>query len=45
MVVGGASLSAALNEFDKKFKDKSGLRWDDRMDKPKSGVSAQQVQT
>ena len=33
--MGAFSLDEALKEFDKKFKDKSGLSWDDRSAEPK----------
>jgi predicted DNA-binding WGR domain protein len=33
--IGPFSLEEALKEFDKKFKDKSGLSWDDRSAEPK----------
>lgn len=31
----------AMKEFDKKFKDKSGYKWEDRNEEPKSGESTQ----
>ena len=34
--MGPSSLEEALKEFDKKFKDKSGLSWDDRSAEPKT---------
>jgi poly [ADP-ribose] polymerase len=34
-MLGGGSLNDALSNFEKKFKDKSGLKWDDRGDQPK----------
>ncbi|KAK5173936.1 uncharacterized protein LTR77_002617 [Saxophila tyrrhenica] len=34
-MLGNGSLEDALKNFDKKFKDKSGLKWDDRQEKPK----------
>jgi len=34
--MGPFSLEEALREFEKKFKDKSGLSWDDRSEEPKS---------
>ncbi|EFQ34910.1 uncharacterized protein GLRG_10054 [Colletotrichum graminicola M1.001] len=34
-VLGGGSLNDALSNFEKKFKDKSGLAWADRGDDPK----------
>ena len=34
-MLGDGSLNDALWNFDKKFKDKSGLKWDDRGEKPK----------
>jgi poly [ADP-ribose] polymerase 2/3/4 len=37
-MLGGGDLRGAIAEFEKKFKDKSGLRWDDRLANPKSGV-------
>lgn len=33
----GPSLDGAIRVFKKKFKDKSGLQWDDRLDEPKKG--------
>lgn len=36
-ILGGGSLADALKQFDKKFKDKSGLSWAKRLDAPKSG--------
>ncbi|KAK4565371.1 hypothetical protein LTR86_003988 [Recurvomyces mirabilis] len=36
-LLGDGSLALARKEFDKKFKDKSGLTWEKRLDKPKSG--------
>ncbi|KAI5359132.1 putative poly(ADP-ribose) polymerase, regulatory domain, WGR domain, WGR domain superfamily [Septoria linicola] len=36
-LLGDGDLNGALKHFDKKFKDKSGLSWDDRSSKPKSG--------
>jgi poly [ADP-ribose] polymerase 2/3/4 len=35
--LGSGSLDDALKHFDKKFKDKSGLKWQDRGENPKSG--------
>ena len=35
-VLGSGDLESALAEFQKKFKDKSGLTWNDRLDPPKS---------
>ena len=35
--LGGGSLADALSNFDKKFKDKSGLAWANRADDPKKG--------
>jgi poly [ADP-ribose] polymerase len=35
-MLGSGSLSDALKNFEKKFKDKSGLRWDDRAEQPKA---------
>lgn len=35
--LGNGSFADALKHFDKKFKDKSGLKWDDRGAKPKAG--------
>lgn len=37
MVLGDGSLANAKMHFEKKFKDKSGLRWDERMESPKPG--------
>ena len=34
-MLGSGTLPDALSNFEKKFKDKSGLRWDDRGDQPK----------
>ncbi|KKY22678.1 putative polyribose polymerase [Phaeomoniella chlamydospora] len=34
-VLGDGSLESAKHEFEKKFRDKSGLRWDQRQDPPK----------
>lgn len=39
-ILGNGSLHDALNEFEKKFKDKSGLSWADREAMPKSGKYA-----
>ena len=36
-LLGDGSLADALRNFEKKFKDKSGLAWDDRGNKPKAG--------
>jgi poly [ADP-ribose] polymerase len=36
-VLGSGSLGDALKNFEKKFKDKSGLNWADRGEKPKAG--------
>ena len=36
-VLGSGSLDDALRNFEKKFKDKSGLKWADRGEKPKAG--------
>ncbi|KAK5110934.1 hypothetical protein LTR62_005472 [Meristemomyces frigidus] len=36
-LLGNGSLDSALEEFEKKFKDKSGLKWENRLDTPKSG--------
>jgi poly [ADP-ribose] polymerase len=36
-VLGSGSLDDALKNFEKKFKDKSGLKWADRGKKPKAG--------
>lgn len=35
--LGSGSLADAIKEFEKKFKDKSGLKWDDRAADPKNG--------
>ena len=35
-MLGNGQLENALSLFDKKFKDKSGLKWDDRGEKPKA---------
>ncbi|KAF2024322.1 PARP-domain-containing protein [Setomelanomma holmii] len=39
-MLGGGSLPDALKNFEKKFKDKSGLKWDDRGEEPKAGKYA-----
>ncbi|KAK0279647.1 hypothetical protein LTR35_008370, partial [Friedmanniomyces endolithicus] len=36
--MGFSDLHDALKEFNKKFKDKSGLTWDDRAEQPKKGI-------
>ncbi|GIZ37216.1 hypothetical protein CKM354_000067000 [Cercospora kikuchii] len=36
-LLGDGSLTDAIRQFEKKFKDKSGLAWDDRGNKPKAG--------
>lgn len=36
-VLGGGSIDHAKREFTRKFKDKSGLKWENRLDTPKSG--------
>lgn len=36
-MLGSGSLDDALKNFEKKFKDKSGLKWADRGEKPKAG--------
>ena len=36
-IVGDGDLDAALMYFEKKFKDKSGLKWSDRLAEPKKG--------
>ncbi|UDD55742.1 hypothetical protein AFCA_003335 [Aspergillus flavus] len=36
-LLGSGALSEAQLQFQKKFKDKSGLSWDDRLDPPKKG--------
>lgn len=36
-LLGSGSLADALKQFEKKFKDKSGLKWDDRSSNPKPG--------
>ncbi|CAI7590850.1 unnamed protein product [Penicillium glandicola] len=35
--LGDGSLALARRQFEKKFKDKSGLRWENRLDTPKKG--------
>ena len=35
-MLGGGSLADAIKNFDKKFKDKSGLSWSDRASDPKN---------
>ena len=39
-MLGGGSLSDAKKNFEKKFKDKSGLKWADRGEEPKAGKYA-----
>jgi poly [ADP-ribose] polymerase len=39
-MLGGGSLPDALQNFEKKFKDKSGLKWVDRGEEPKKGKYA-----
>ncbi|KAH7081044.1 poly polymerase catalytic domain-containing protein [Paraphoma chrysanthemicola] len=39
-MLGSGSLSDAMKNFEKKFKDKSGLKWTDRGEEPKSGKYA-----
>ncbi|KAF1364362.1 PARP-domain-containing protein [Lizonia empirigonia] len=39
-MLGSGSLSDAIKIFEKKFKDKSGLRWEDRGEDPKNGKYA-----
>ncbi|PKS11272.1 hypothetical protein jhhlp_003034 [Lomentospora prolificans] len=39
-LLGNGTLDDALKHFDKKFKDKSGIRWVDRSDPPKPGKYA-----
>lgn len=36
-MLGDGSLVSALKDFNKKFKDKSGLKWENREDEPKKG--------
>jgi len=36
-MLGTGSLSDAIKQFETKFKDKSGLKWEDRGAMPKSG--------
>lgn len=36
-ILGDGSLAKAKADFEKKFKDKSGLKWDDRLNPPKKG--------
>jgi poly [ADP-ribose] polymerase len=36
-LLGDGSLSDAHKNFEKKFKDKSGLKWEDRGQDPKNG--------
>ena len=36
-MLGNGSFDDAMREFEKKFKDKSGLKWEDRGAMPKSG--------
>ena len=35
-ILGGGNLDEALQQFDKKFKDKSGLKWENRSEQPKA---------
>ncbi len=35
-MLGGGSLGEAIAQFEKKFKDKSGHKWEDRGEKPKA---------
>jgi poly [ADP-ribose] polymerase len=35
-MLGSGSLTEAMKNFEKKFKDKSGLKWDDRAEEPKA---------
>ncbi|KAG9187244.1 poly [ADP-ribose] polymerase [Alternaria panax] len=39
-MLGNGSLNDAMKEFEKKFKDKSGLSWADRGDEPRAGKYA-----
>jgi poly [ADP-ribose] polymerase len=39
-ILGSGPLDDAVKQFDKKFKDKSGLSWDDRAGDPKKGKYA-----
>jgi poly [ADP-ribose] polymerase len=39
-MLGNGSLADAKKQFEKKFKDKSGLKWDDRGEQPKAGKYA-----
>lgn len=39
-LLGDGSLTGAKREFEKKFKDKSGLSWEDRMETPKANKYA-----
>lgn len=39
-MLGNGSLNTAMQEFEKKFKDKSGLKWADRGEEPKAGKYA-----
>lgn len=36
-MLGCGSLADAIKNFEKKFKDKSGLKWEDRGEDPKNG--------
>lgn len=36
-MLGNGDLSDAIKLFEKKFKDKSGLKWEDRGEDPKNG--------
>ena len=39
-LLGSGDLDDAIKSFEKKFKDKSGHKWVDRLDPPKKGVCA-----
>jgi poly [ADP-ribose] polymerase len=39
-LLGDGSLAGALGQYEKKFKDKSGLSWDNRGDDPRKGKYA-----
>lgn len=36
-MLGGGSVGDAQRQFEKKFKDKTGLRWEDRAGEPRAG--------
>ena len=42
-MLGSGSLSDAIKNFELKFKDKSGLKWEDRGADPKNGKCERRV--